>query len=267
MLAGMRTIGEGLIANWLSSDFGLDTLIGWLLAIGFAAISIAGWHGRQRAAKRPGMASWYFIIPAVAVAVVAIAAAGFGIGLRVSGKLPGDEASHPAEVATGHTNPYPQSILTSRYYSKQNKEQVSEILDAVSGALNGKARDLFEMAEAAINQSPWDRPGEDLTSMIDRLRKIGVVSLEFRQDLFNALYKAHPDYRVELNNLLFPAEPPTNFQIGAQNFTNALVVWSKHRDSLAGFYLLFFAGLAFSARFAVGGSRLEFLNWVSVSDS
>jgi hypothetical protein len=165
--------------------------------------------------------------------------------------------------AVAATNPYPQSILTTRYYSKKNKEDVADILDKTADGLNKKGNDLFQMAETAINKSPWDRPGEDLAPMIDRLSNIEAVATDFRRDLFEVLYRDYPDYRIELNNLLFPPGPIANFQVGAKDFHNALVVWSEHRNGLGESERQQFVDLVNTARFAFGRYREEFLNWAN----
>jgi hypothetical protein len=167
------------------------------------------------------------------------------------------------DIGSEVTNPYPQSILTSRYYSTKNKEDVSAILDKTADAINKKGNDLFLMAETAINKSPWDRPGEDLAPMIDRLAYIEAVTTDFRRDLFEVLYRDYPDYRIELNNLLFPQVPAANFGGGAKGFHNALVVWSEHRDSLDGTKRQEFVDLVNTARFAFAGFREEFLKWAT----
>jgi hypothetical protein len=66
---------------WLISDKGGDVIgVAVLLVIGVA--TLIRWHRRQRAAKKLGMASFYFIVPCFVVALIAIAAAAYGIGLR-----------------------------------------------------------------------------------------------------------------------------------------------------------------------------------------
>ena len=228
------------------------------------------WHNGQREAGMAGLSSFYFIIPCLVVGVAAIAVAAYGFGLRETVAATSEPQSdrQPIDIFTGNKiaepqNPYPQSILTSRYYSKQNKEEVADILDAVTRAFNNQTRDLFTMAEVAINQSPWDRPGEDVAPMIERLERIEAVTQDFRRDLFEVLYKKHPDYREELNKLLFPIEASANFQGGAKNFANALVVWNKHRGALEGSDRQEFVALVNTARGAFAGFRQEFLKWES----
>ena len=46
------------------------------------------WHLRQRAAKKLGMASWYFIAPCIFISALAAVAAAYGIGLRSGTVIP-----------------------------------------------------------------------------------------------------------------------------------------------------------------------------------
>jgi len=270
MPAWIWTFIENLAANWTAELFGPKTVIAWFITLAIVIYCVVAWHVRQRAAKKPGMASFYFIIPCLVIGIIAIAAAAYGIGLR--GMMTSSTAAAGSEqtemdLYTGKqvavASPYPQSILTSRYYSKKNKEDIADILDKTADALNKKGNDLLLMAETAINKSPWDRPGEDLAPMIDRLAYIEAMTTDFRRDLFELLFRDYPDYRIELNNLIFPAAPPANFGGGAKNFQNALIVWREHRDSLDGSQRQEFVTLVGTARSAFAGSREEFLKWAT----
>ena len=75
-------LAEGWAVNWLSSAFGPDSMMGWLITLCLVSLWLVSWHRRQRAAKKPGMASWYFIIPCFVVAALAIAAGAYGLGLQ-----------------------------------------------------------------------------------------------------------------------------------------------------------------------------------------
>jgi hypothetical protein len=248
------TFIENLAANWTAELFGPKTVIAWFITLAIAIYGVIAWHVRQRAAKKPGMASFYFIVTCFAVGIVAIAAAAYGIGLRGMTHLTAAAGSEQTEIDlyTGKqvavANPYPQSILTSRYYSKKNKEDVADILDKVADVFNKQGKDIFDMAETAINKSPWDRPGEDLAPMIDRMQHAEALAADFKRDLFETLYSQYPDYRIELNNLLFPIVAPVNFEGGAKNFRNALVVWREHRDALDGTQRQEFVTLVGTAR-------------------
>lgn len=268
MLIGLRGFLADLLASLLAGLLSPNTMMGIAIVAVWAAISAIVWHRRQRSQGNPGMASGWFIILCFGIALLGIAGAAFGLGLRYSGRTPTQNTDGSIDLYTGKkierpANPYPDSILTSRYYSTKNKEDIAAILDKTSDALNKKGNDLFLMAETAINKSPWDRPGEDLAPMIDRMAYIEAVTTDFRRDLFEVLYKDYPDYRIELNNLLFPAVPAANFGNGAKGFHNALVVWNEHRDSLDGAKRQEFIDLVNTARTAFAGFREEFLKWTS----
>jgi hypothetical protein len=64
--------------------FGIVILGYGVLATGWH--HILQWHKRQTAARKMGMASWYFIAACLLTAVCAVAAAGYGLGLRASTK-------------------------------------------------------------------------------------------------------------------------------------------------------------------------------------
>jgi hypothetical protein len=166
-----------------------------------------------------------------------------------------------ANGQTAADNPYPQSILTTRYYSKKNKEDIAEILDKTADVFNKQGKDIFDMAEVAINGSAWDRPGENLDPMIDKMLRIEALSADFKRDLFEVLYRDNPEYRIELNSLLFPAGPPQSFEGAAKSFRNALAVWREHRDAIQGDQRREFVDLIQTARAAFGRSRDEFLKW------
>ena len=258
-----------VIANLLADVFSPASMTGWLFALGTIVWVAVNWNRRQRAANKPGMASWPFIAVCSTIAILAVAGAAYGLGLRYAVSTTTSTAAPngdgPIDLFTGKkiaaADPYPELILTTRYYSKKNKEDIADILDKMADTFNKQGRDALALAETAINNSPWDRPGEDIAPMIERLQHIEALTTDFRRDLFEVLYRDYPDYRIELNKLLFPQEPPSNFQGGAKNFANALVVWKDHRDGLEGTDRQQFADLVNTARFAFGNSRQEFLKW------
>jgi hypothetical protein len=73
-------------------------VIGGLLVLLFCLA--IWWHRRQQAAKKPGMASWYFIAPCLFIAVLTIAAASYGIGIRSASGL-NAKATETTVAATG----------------------------------------------------------------------------------------------------------------------------------------------------------------------
>jgi hypothetical protein len=99
--------------------------------------------------------------------------------------------------------------------------------------------------------------------MIDRMLTIEALTADLRRDLFEELYKEYPDFRAEINNLIFPFEPPAYFENGAKNFKNALTVWNEHRNGLEGNQRQEFIQLVNTARGAFAGFRQEFLKWAT----
>jgi glucan phosphoethanolaminetransferase (alkaline phosphatase superfamily) len=73
--AWLWTFIENLAANWTAELFGPQTVMAWLIAFALVVYGVIAWHRRQRAAKKPGMASWPVIILCCVVAIFAIAAA------------------------------------------------------------------------------------------------------------------------------------------------------------------------------------------------
>jgi hypothetical protein len=254
---------------WFISEKGGDVIgVAVLLVIGI--VTVIRWHRRQRAAKKLGMASLYFIIPCLAVGIIAVAAAAFGFGLR-------EMKAHPTtEGGTGQTeidlysgkpvataNPYPQSILTSRYYSRKNKEDVADIIDKANDVINKQGKDIFSLSEIAINRSPWDSPTADLPPMIDRMEHIEALAADFQRDLFEVLYRDYPDYKTELDNLFPPRFTVGSFETSAREFENAITVWGELRDTVDGGRRSQLSQLVGTARFAFGRQREEFSKWVS----
>jgi hypothetical protein len=82
MLGNLFTSAGQLLAGQLS---GVDQMIGGALVLALCAVGwLIGWNRRQRAAKKPGMASLLFIASSFAVALLAIGSATYGLGLRAS---------------------------------------------------------------------------------------------------------------------------------------------------------------------------------------
>jgi hypothetical protein len=133
-----------------------------------------------------------------------------------------------------------------------------------------KARKCF-LKRPPLRHSPPLRPlftfGLVLTFMLfdpgDVMARVQQLSIELQEELFTALYKAYPDYRIELNNLVFPAEPPTYFVDGAKEFRNALTVWNDHKGSLDPVSRQPFVELVGATRMSFGRSRDDFLKWVT----
>lgn len=252
----LANVIAGIIGSWLSD------MIGVALVIGTGLFYLSRWIRSKRG--KAESVTGDLIFSSLAVAGLALLFAAGAHAWQRHG-LPSAKAAAVSNegAAVPPANPFPNSILTSRYYSRKNKEDIADILDKTTDAFNKQGEDIFAFAEIAINGSPWDRPGENIAPMVERLLRIEALTADFRRDLFEVLYNQYPDYRIELNGLLFPSESPANFEGGAKNFRNALIVWNEHRDKLDGNQRQEFIQLVNTARFAFAGFRQDFLKWVT----
>jgi hypothetical protein len=99
MLFWLRDFASNLLANFVAGFFGPADMIGYLIGFGFLIWAAVHWHRRERAAKRLGMASWYFILPCLVVGIAAIVGVAFGLGLRSANPPKADPAPHSAALA------------------------------------------------------------------------------------------------------------------------------------------------------------------------
>lgn len=82
MLGNLFTSAGQLLVGQLG---GAEQIIGGLLVLVLCAVGwLANWNRRQRADKKPGMASLTFIISCFAIAIIAVGAAAYGVGLRAT---------------------------------------------------------------------------------------------------------------------------------------------------------------------------------------
>lgn len=78
-LSWVPTFLENLAANYVAGAFGPTSMVGISIALAVVVWAVIGWHRRQRAANKPGMASWQFISICFAVAAIAFGAYGLGV--------------------------------------------------------------------------------------------------------------------------------------------------------------------------------------------
>lgn len=160
------------------------------------------------------------------------------------------------------TKPPTQSILiATRYYSAKNKEEVADRLDLISDVFNKTGEPLFLLAEAAINQSPWDRPGENIDPYIARMTEINSLVSKMNGDLYGQIVEKERNYRQEINKVLFPMIEFIEFQQSSNEFRNALVAWSKTRDTADNETKSILLNLVMAARRNFGVARDSFLKW------
>jgi hypothetical protein len=82
-------------------------MIGWSVTSALCIWWLVGWHRKQRAANKPGMASLPFIVLCFLIAIIAVGGAAYGLGMRTSAQaIPLEKASEPAAKAiTGKPQP------------------------------------------------------------------------------------------------------------------------------------------------------------------
>lgn len=263
----VREFFLNLAANVAAAALSPADMIGYLIALGFVLVWIANWHRKRLAAGKRGMDSWYFIALSLVVAVVAIGGAAYGVGLRsASAKV---AAGPSKEVVATHIDlggvaPESKSVLiASRYYSAKNKEEVAGVLDRISDVINREGDQTLQLAELAINRSPWDRPGEDLAPFIKRMEEIASLTVKMHVALYDEVVDKEREYRVEVNSILFPKEAFTQFQTTANEFRNGLSVWMKTRDTVEPSERHNLLMLVMASRMAFGQARDKFVAWLS----
>jgi hypothetical protein len=156
-------------------------------------------------------------------------------------------------------------LIPTRYYSAKKKEAVSDILDRASDGINKFGNEIFERAEALVNRSPWDRPGENVQPFLEQLHRVANDTEILQTTLFESLYKDYPDYRIELNTLLFPMDDIVNFREATKDFQNGLSVWVTLSQSVDANLTARpdFVELVNTARKAFAASRDRFLTRMS----
>jgi hypothetical protein len=250
----------GVLASMAASIIGPYDMIGFSVAAIFAFMGIVRWHRARVKEGKRGMDSWYFISLALVIAVACFGVAIYGVGLRTAQSArasvpsPPDSAVAPP-AQSGATN---SVLVASRYYSSKNKDEVAERLDRISTSINVTGEELFKEAEIAINRSPWDRPDEDLGPYIARMNRVIDLYGTMKTDLYDHLVDGEREYRVEINAILFPQEPFSEFKTAAEQFRDGLTVWGKTRNSDSKDEIL---KLVHASRITFAIARNNFLKW------
>jgi hypothetical protein len=94
-------LAAGAVGELSSPSGGMTS---YLIALGFLAFGVVGWHRKRISVGKRGMDSWYFIALAVVVAIGAIGAAAYGIGLRSSLASAASVESQPARVPAANSS-------------------------------------------------------------------------------------------------------------------------------------------------------------------
>jgi hypothetical protein len=244
-------------ANIAAANISGSDMIGYLIVFICIVGWIIGWHRRRMVTGKRGMDSWYFIALSFLVAAAAVGSGAYGIGLR---SAPNAQAGK-ADVTAPKTN----SILNSnRFYSSQNKEDVSGRLDRISAEINKADKEMFVPANQVLIQRFLVRPVGDAKENLEKLDQIDAAAKGMDEALYDGLLANERDYRVEVNALLFPKEPFVNFRLAAHEYRNSIAVWMKlaggASDAETGQQLR--DTVSASAR-SFGSARDEFLKWLT----
>jgi hypothetical protein len=245
----------------LSSPSGM---IGYLIGLGVLVYGAIGWHRKRTAEGKRGMDSWYFIALSFVIAGIAIGGGAYGIGLRsAAAPDPNRVSQDTAQIQPSSAAPTGSVLVSSRYYSTKNKEEVAAFLDKISDAINKTGDEILVLAEQALNNSPWDRPGENITPYIKRMDDIAALTIKMHIALYDELLANEREYRVEMNSILFPKDPFIHFQTGVNAFHNGLSVWMNMRDSAGNVERNELLRLVQSSRMSFGEARDKFVAWLS----
>jgi hypothetical protein len=122
-------------------------------------------------------------------------------------------------------------LLTSRFYSAKNKEEVAAFLDKISDTLNKPGEDIFLLALQALGAYAWSRP-EAAQSYVSALDEIETKSAQMDAFLYDDLLAHERDYRQEMNAILFPKDPLVKFRVAAHDYRTGLSAWINLRDKV-----------------------------------
>jgi len=109
----------------------------------------------------------------------------------------------------------------------------------------------------------WDRPGENIAPYVKRMDEIAQLTVKMHIELYDQIVDKEREYRQEVNSILFPKDPFTEFQIAANDFRNGLDVWMKARDTIDPSARGNLERLVMSSRFSFGQARDRFVAWLS----
>ncbi|MET4090030.1 MULTISPECIES: hypothetical protein [Bradyrhizobium] len=155
------------------------------------------------------------------------------------------------------------SILREGGYLKDEKEDLGQKLRTISTSIHTMGDEILKKSEIALNHSYWERADTDIAPEIQRMDDIRNLTVEMHKALYDGLIDKEREFRVELNGVLFPKEPFTEFQIGANEFHNGLTAWMKMRDAADNSGRNDLLRLVQGSRMTFGVSRDRFAAWLS----
>src|SRR5450759_298998 len=88
------------------------------------------------------------------------------------------------------------------------------------------------MVNGIMSRSYLERSSQNIASFVSSMDRIIALTVTIQKEFFTQLYKDHPDFRNELNTLLWPQDPLNDLQMAASQFRNAVSIWGATRDSL-----------------------------------
>lgn len=189
-------------------------------------------------------ASWRLSKPICVVAIAILAIPGLVIGYFVGRQttttnvyvplqaVASQEAKSNAAVGEQFGSkpaPLGSVLVANRYYSPDNKNEISGRLDKISEAISRADREMLLPAQIALVQRFFARPA-DAGSYVIALDGIQTAAKNMDALLYDDLLAKERDYRDELNAILFPKDPLNNFTIAAGEYRNGIAVWIKLRD-------------------------------------
>jgi hypothetical protein len=121
-------------------------------------------------------------------------------------------------------------LLSSRYYSAKNKEEVAAFLDKISDTINKPAEEMLLLAQQSLGGYLFNRPNE-AQLYLQRMDEIKAIAAKIEASLYDDMLANEREYRQEMNARLFPKDPFIKFRVAVDAYRNGLSVWIKMRNS------------------------------------
>lgn len=121
-------------------------------------------------------------------------------------------------------------LLSSRYYSAKNKEEVAAFLDKISDVINKPAEEMLLLARQALGGYLFSRPNE-AQLYLQRMDEIKAIAARIDVSLYDEMLGNEREYRQEMNAILFPKDPLIKFRTAIDAYRNGLSVWIKLRNN------------------------------------
>lgn len=167
-------------------------------------------------------------------------------------------AATPAQISSP-TEQTSSILVAGKFYSRQNKEDVSDILDATEKLVKGTGAEILHAAEMTINHSPWERGNTEIAAALHSLKYMIASTAGLQSGFFVEFARNKPTYETEIQSLFGSPDAIAKFRAKATDFSDALAVLAavEDRELREGV-----KKLAHAARFAYADSRQEFAKWL-----